>query len=26
MYYTICLLYGYNFRWMDEIQDGSECW
>ena len=23
---AICLPYGHNFRWWEEVRDGSECW
>jgi len=23
---TVCLLHGYNFRWYEEVWDGSEYW
>jgi len=26
MCYTICLPHGCNFRWWEEVWDGSECW
>jgi len=26
MYCAICLLHGRNFRWREEVRDGSECW